>query len=38
MNMFQKIVNQTSEWVGVVFSCVVIFFFLVQLILLINKF
>jgi hypothetical protein len=38
MNTFQKIVNQTSEWVGVVFSCVVIFFFLVQLILLINKF
>jgi len=38
MNMYQRIVNQTSEWVGVVFSSVVIFFFLVQLILLINKF
>ena len=37
MKTFQKIVNQASEWVGVVFSCTILFFFLVQLILLINK-
>ncbi len=37
MKTFQKIVNRTSEWLGVVISCVIIFFFLIQLILLINK-
>ena len=37
MKTFQKIVNQTSEWVGVVFSCIIIFIFLIQLILLLNK-
>ena len=37
MKTFQKLANRASEWVGVIFSCAVIFFFLVQLILLINK-
>ena len=37
MNTFQKFVNRASEWVGVIFSCAIIFFFLVQLVLLINK-
>jgi hypothetical protein len=37
MKKFQSIVNQASEWIGVVFSCAIIFFFLIQLILLINK-
>ncbi len=36
MNTFQRLVNRASEWVGVIFSCAVIFFFFVQLILLIK--
>ncbi len=37
MKTFQKVVNKTSEWVGVILSCTVIFFFLVQLILIVGK-
>lgn len=37
MKTFQLMLNRASEWVGVIFSCAMIFFFLVQLILLIDK-
>ena len=37
MKGFQKIVNKASQWIGVVFSCVILFFCLVQLILIIGK-
>jgi len=37
MKTFQKIINRTSEWVGVVFSCAIIFFFLIQFIILVVK-
>ncbi len=37
MKRFQKVVNDASQWVGVVFSCVILFFCLIQLILLIGK-
>jgi hypothetical protein len=37
MKVFQKMMDKTSGWVGVVFSCVMLFFFLVQLIILIGE-
>jgi hypothetical protein len=37
MKSFQTMVNKATEWIGVVFSCVILFFCLVQLILLIGK-
>ena len=37
MKTFQKVVNKASQWIGVVFSCVILFFCLIQLILLIGK-